>query len=97
MVAFVLLMACLALLALVVLNKLLLVSLLAPVACSAVVAFVNVVALLSPVCVLTYGVLSRTSDPFVKDKVKGAGCRGYILPCEGAFVEIVKEMESVCG
>ena len=97
MVAFVPLMASLVLLALVVLFKLFLVALLASVACTALVAFVNVVALLSPVCVLTYGVLSRSSDPFVKDKVRGAGCRGYILPCEGAFVKMVKEMESVCG
>ena len=36
------------------------------------------------------------SDPFLKEKVRGAGCRGYILPCEGAFVKMVEEMESLC-
>ena len=36
------------------------------------------------------------SDPFLKEKVRGAGCRGHILPCEGAFVKMVEEMESLC-
>ena len=31
---------------------------------------------------------------FVQEEVREADRRGYILPCEGGFVEIVKEMES---
>ena len=30
-------------------------------------------------------------------EVKEADCKGYLLPYEGAFVEIAKEMESACG
>ena len=44
-----------------------------------------------------YRILAGSSDPFVEEEVREVYCRGYLLPCEGAFVEIVEEMKSACG